>query len=136
MRTDWDPRAARERRGSIATAFRIPTTGTFATTQEKNPLRQPGFWDINLSFRKGFRTFGTQRFDLRIEAFNIINRTRLGNAVTNPTLPDFGFITSTTSATARCRSACSTSSDRAQLALKFRSTPPPPDPGGGSSRLN
>jgi hypothetical protein len=47
-----------------------------------------------MSFRKGVRTFGPQRLDLRIDAFNIINRTRLGNAVTNPTLPDFGFITS------------------------------------------
>jgi hypothetical protein len=49
-----------------------------------------------MSFRKGFRSFGTQRLDLRIDAFNIINRTRLGNAVTNPTLADFGFITSRT----------------------------------------
>ena len=46
-----------------------------------------------MSLRKGFSVFGTQRFDLRLEAFNILNRTRLGNAVTNPTLPDFGFIT-------------------------------------------
>jgi hypothetical protein len=47
-----------------------------------------------VSLRKGFSAFGTQRFDLRLDAFNILNRTRLGNAVTNPTLPDFGFITS------------------------------------------
>ena len=33
---------------------------------------------------------------LRIDAFNIINRTRLDNAVINPTLPDFGYITSRT----------------------------------------
>jgi hypothetical protein len=30
---------------------------------------------------------------VRVEAFNILNRTRLGNAVNNPTLPDFGYIT-------------------------------------------
>ena len=57
-------------------------------------LRQPGFWDVNLSFRKGFNVAGTQHFDFRIEVFNIFNRTRLGNAVTNPTLPDFGNIVS------------------------------------------
>ena len=47
-----------------------------------------------MSFRKGFNVAGAQRLDLRIEVFNILNRTRLGNAVTNPTLPDFGYIVS------------------------------------------
>jgi hypothetical protein len=43
--------------------------------------------------RKGFNVIGSsQRFDLRIEAFNILNRPRLGNAVTNPTSGDFGYI--------------------------------------------
>ena len=92
VRTDWDSTLARAT-WFDRTAFRIPTTGTYATSQEKNSLQQPGFWDINMSLRKGF-VFGAQRFDLRLEAFNILNRTRLGNAVTNPTLPDFGYITS------------------------------------------
>ena len=94
-RTEWGPIPSGL--GAIwfnPAAFRQPAAGTFATSQEKNSLRQPGFWDINLSFRKGFAVVGTQRFDLRIEAFNIINRARLGNAVTNPTLGDFGYITS------------------------------------------
>jgi hypothetical protein len=47
-----------------------------------------------MSLRKGFATLGTHRFDVRLEVFNIFNRTRLGNAVINPTLPDFGYITS------------------------------------------
>jgi hypothetical protein len=94
VRTDWDPVLSRAT-WFDRTAFRAPATGTFATTQEKNTLRQPGFWDINMSFRKGFLVPGsTHRFDLRFEAFNVLNRTRLGNAVTNPTLADFGFITS------------------------------------------
>ena len=95
VRTDWDPAISRAT-WFDRTAFRIPTTGTYATSQEKNTLRQPGFWDVNMSFRKGVRTFGPQRLDLRIDTFNIINRTRLDNAVINPTLPDFGFITSRT----------------------------------------
>jgi hypothetical protein len=37
-------------------AFAAPAAGTLATTQEKNSLTQPGFWDINMSFRKGSRT--------------------------------------------------------------------------------
>jgi hypothetical protein len=93
-RTDWDPALSRAV-WFDRNAFRAPAAGTFATTQEKNSLRQPGFWDINVSLRKGFVIPGTsQRFDLRFEAFNILNRTRLGNAVTNPSLADFGYITS------------------------------------------
>jgi hypothetical protein len=43
--------------------------------------------------RKGFRVPDTsQRFDFRLEVFNVLNRARLGNAVTNPTSGDFGFI--------------------------------------------
>ncbi len=92
VRTDWDPVLSRAT-WFDRNAFRAPAAGTFATTQEKNSLRQPGFWDINMSVRKGF-AIGSERFDFRVEAFNVLNRTRLGNAVTNPTLPDFGFITS------------------------------------------
>jgi hypothetical protein len=93
VRTDWDPALSRATWFDRA-AFAAPAAGTFATTQEKNTLTQPGFWDINMSFRKGFNVAGTtHRFDVRVEAFNILNRTRLGNAVNNPTLPDFGYIT-------------------------------------------
>ena len=94
--TDWDSALSRAT-WFDRNAFKPAAAGTFATTQAKNGLRQPGFWDINLSFRKGFNVLNsTHRFDLRIEAFNIINRARLGNAVTNPSLADFGYITSKT----------------------------------------
>ena len=93
VRTEWDETLSRAT-WFDRNAFRAPATGTFATSQKKNTLRQPGFWDLNMSLRKGFTTLGTQRLEIRIEAFNVLNRTRLGNAVTNPTLPDFGFITS------------------------------------------
>jgi hypothetical protein len=76
------------------TAFAAPKAGTYATTFEKNFLRNPGFWELNASFRKSFVLVGSKRLDLRLEAFNVLNRTRLGNAVNNPTLADFGFITS------------------------------------------
>jgi hypothetical protein len=96
VRTDWDPDLSRAT-WFDRNAFQAPRAGTFATTQEKNTLRQPGFWDINMSLRKAFTIPGsTHRFDLRVEAFNILNRKRLDNAVINPTLPDFGYITSLT----------------------------------------
>ena len=74
-------------------AFAAPASGTLATDWEINPLRQPGFWDLHMSLRKGFPV-GPHRVELRWEAFNVLNRTRLGNATTNPNLPDFGSITS------------------------------------------
>ena len=93
--TDWGPLPT-SGLGAVwfdRNAYRAPATGTFATTQEKNSMRQPGFWDVNMLLRKGFRVPNTsQRFDFRLEVFNVLNRARLGNAVTNPTLGDFGFI--------------------------------------------
>jgi Carboxypeptidase regulatory-like domain len=100
-RTEWGPLPTSTPNAPVSlgaiwfdrNAFTQPTTGTYATSQEKNSLRQPGFWDVNMLFRKGFNVAGSaQRFELRIEAFNILNRARLGNAVTNPTSGDFGYI--------------------------------------------
>jgi hypothetical protein len=77
------------------TAFTAPAAGTFATTQAPNTLRQPGFWDLHMSLRKSVPV-GTHRFEIRWEAFNVLNHTNLGNATTNPNLGDFGSITSRT----------------------------------------
>jgi hypothetical protein len=74
-------------------AFQAPAPGTFATTQARNTLRQPGFWDFNLSLRKSVPV-GTHRFEFRMDAFNVLNRTNLGGASTNPNVGDFGTITS------------------------------------------
>ena len=72
-------------------AFTAPAPGTFGR-QPQNTLRQPGFWDINVSLRKNFRSIGNQRLELRAEAFNLLNHPRLDNAVTNPQSGDFGTI--------------------------------------------
>jgi len=91
-RVDWD--------GTKAVwfdknAFKAPAAGTFAA-QIQNPLRQPGFWDVNASLRKSFRTLGGQRFEYRLEAFNVFNHPRLADAQTNPNVADFGLITGKT----------------------------------------
>ena len=77
-------------------AFRVPTTGTYATTWERNNLRQPGFWDLHMSLRKSVAVGNNHRAELRWDVFNVLNRPTLGNAGTNPTSADFGTITSKT----------------------------------------
>jgi hypothetical protein len=95
VRSDWDDATSRAV-WFDKNAFAAPKAGTFATTFEKNFMRNPGFWELNASFRKAFSLARGQHLDVRLEAFNVLNRTRLGNAVSNPTLPDFGSITSRT----------------------------------------
>jgi len=77
-------------------AFKIPTAGTYATDWERNLLRQPGFWDFHMSLRKSVRLVNNHRAELRWDVFNLFNHPTLGNAQTNPTLADFGTITSKT----------------------------------------
>ena len=74
-------------------AFQVPTAGTYATNWERNLLRQPGFWDLHMSLRKSVHLVNNHRAELRWDVFN---RPTLGNAQTNPTLSDFGTITSKT----------------------------------------
>jgi hypothetical protein len=76
-------------------AFKIPTAGSYATTWERNLLRQPGFWDLHMSLRKSVAV-GTHRAELRWDVFNVLNHPALGLASTNPTAADFGTITSKT----------------------------------------
>jgi hypothetical protein len=76
-------------------AFRIPTAGSYASTWERNLLRQPGFWDLHMSLRKSV-AIGTHRAELRWDVFNVLNHPTLGLASTNPTAADFGTITSKT----------------------------------------
>ncbi len=72
-------------------AFQNPAAGTFGN-QGQNPLRQPGFWDLNMSLRKSVRLDSDHRIELRWEAFNVLNHPRLDNAVINPNSGDFGSI--------------------------------------------
>ena len=91
--TDWDGTSAV---WFNKAAFQAPAAGTFAP-QIQNPLRQPGFWDLNAALRKSFRTVGGQRFEYRIEAFNVLNHPRLADANINPDVPaSFGLITGKT----------------------------------------
>ena len=89
-RTEWDgTRAVWFNRD----AFRAPAPGTIATSQKRNSLRQPGFWDLHLAIRKAVPV-GPHRVELRWEVFNVLNHTNAGNASTNANSGDFGAITS------------------------------------------
>jgi hypothetical protein len=92
-RADWDGTSAV---WFNKAAFQAPAPGTLGTPTQ-NPLRQPGFWDLNTSLRKTLRIINGQRLEYRIEAFNVLNHPRLGNAGINPNTPaDFGLITGKT----------------------------------------
>ncbi|MGH9161369.1 MAG: TonB-dependent receptor domain-containing protein [Vicinamibacteraceae bacterium] len=76
-------------------AFVAPEPGTFGV-QSRNALRDPGFWDWNLSVRRSFRLARTHRIDFRWEAFNVLNHPTLGSANNDPTSGSFGLVTSKT----------------------------------------
>lgn len=60
----------------------------------RNTVRGPGFSRTDLSFFKNFDFGGTQRIQLRIEAFNIFDQTRFGQPGGNIGAPTtFGVIT-------------------------------------------
>src|SRR2546422_2356666 len=75
-------------------AFTKPAPGTFGV--QPNSVRQPGFWDANLSISKNFAVTEKQRFEFRAEGFNFLNHPRFSNATTNPNSGSFGLITSKT----------------------------------------
>jgi hypothetical protein len=76
-------------------AFAAPAPGTFGV-QPRNGLRNPGFWEWNLSVRRRLPVVRNHTFDLRWDAFNVLNQPTLGGANSNPTSGSFGLVTSKT----------------------------------------
>jgi hypothetical protein len=60
----------------------------------KNSLRGPGTWGINTGLGKTFQLGERFRFQLRAEAFSVLNHPIRGNPVTDLTRPTFGRILS------------------------------------------
>jgi len=69
--------------------------GTFGV-QPRNALRNPGFWEWYLSVRRRLPAVKTHTFDIRCDAFNVLNQPSLGSANSNPTSGSFGLVTSKT----------------------------------------
>jgi len=76
-------------------AFARPAAGTFGV-QPRNLLRNPHTWNLDMGVRKQVPIRGSQRIELRLEAFNALNHPNWGGASNNPTSGSFGFVTGKT----------------------------------------
>ena len=63
-------------------AFAVPARGTWGNVG-RNTLRGPGLAQLDLALQRRFRVSGARNFEVRIEAFNALNRQNLGNPNTN-----------------------------------------------------
>lgn len=73
-------------------AFAIPVN-EFGNS-ERNSLRAPGFWNVNLGLQKNIPIGGDRRLDFRVQAFNVFNHINLGNPDVRIDQPTAGRITS------------------------------------------
>src|SRR5262245_23666870 len=78
-----------------AAAFARPANGTFGV-QPRNSLRNPHTWTLDMGLRKVVPIRGSNRLELRVEAFNALNHPNWGGANSNPTSGSFGLITGKT----------------------------------------
>ena len=62
---------------------------------ERNSARGPGFWQFDLAGVKQLPLRGRSRLELRVEAFNLLNRVNFLAPNANRSLPTFGTITGT-----------------------------------------
>lgn len=69
------------------------TTPTFANTH-RNQFRGPGDTIVNASLFRSFHIYRESEFQLRVEAFNVLNHALLNNPTTTVGNGTFGYITS------------------------------------------
>ena len=73
-------------------AFALPDAGTFGN-HERNSIRGPGFWKIDLAISRLFAFGASQNVEVRLETFNLLNNFNWGNPNTNFSSGNFGRIT-------------------------------------------
>ena len=73
-------------------AFAQPTPGTLGTLP-RNAVNGPAFWNINLALSKVIAGPGTQKLELRLESFNLLNHFNWGDPIVNFNAGTFGRIT-------------------------------------------
>ena len=64
-------------------AFAQPAAGTLGDLP-RNSLLGPNYWNIDLAVSKLISITGSQRFEVRIEAFNLLNHFNWGDPTTTP----------------------------------------------------
>jgi hypothetical protein len=72
-------------------AFDIPALGTYGNFR-RNSVVGPATWSFDAALSKSFAIRESQRVELRIEAFNVLNGFRPGNPNANLTSAQFGQI--------------------------------------------
>jgi hypothetical protein len=73
-------------------AFATPANGAFGT-HERNSIRGPNFWKIDLALSRLMQFASTQNIELRLEVFNLLNNFNWGNPSLNFSAGTFGRIT-------------------------------------------
>ena len=81
-----------EERWFNTAAFAIPVN-SFGNA-ERNSLRAPGFWNVDLGLQKNVALGSNRRVELRVEVFNVFNHINLGNPDVRIDQPTAGRITS------------------------------------------
>ena len=76
-------------------AFAQPALGTFGN-YERNSIRGPAFWTVDMSLAKQIAFAAAQTLELRIEAFNLLNTFNWGTPGLVLSAGTFGRITSNT----------------------------------------
>ena len=72
-------------------AFAQPTNGTFGDYQ-RNSIKGPGFWKVDMAVSRLFSIGATQNVEIRVESFNVLNNFNWGNPTTNFSAATFGRI--------------------------------------------
>ena len=72
-------------------AFAQPALGTFGDL-ERNSIKGPAFWTINMALSKVVRFAASQTVEVRLEAFNLLNHFNWGNPGTNLNVASFGRV--------------------------------------------
>jgi hypothetical protein len=73
-------------------AFAQPAPGTLGNL-ERNAVVGPNFWNIDLAISRLVQVGATQRLELRLETFNLLNHFNWGDPVVNFNAGTFGRIT-------------------------------------------
>jgi hypothetical protein len=73
-------------------AFAYPAAGTYGD-HLRNSIEGPGFASVDVALSRLVAVTGTQKLELRVEAFNLFNRLNLGLPTTNYDSRNFGRVT-------------------------------------------